>query len=549
MIAIRPLHDGATRGLLHMLATACSVALIGAAGPALAGAIKMERIKVFPTGIFDGSAAEIVSFDPITERLFVTDSAQGTLDIFDLNGGTAPINSIALDGGGPNSVSVKNGLVAVAVEGAVKTDPGTVQFYDANGNLQKTVGVGALPDMVTFTPDGSKLLVANEGEPNGVDPEGSVSIIDLSAGVAAASVSTAGFTAFNGSEAALKAKGVRLFAGKSVSEDVEPEYITVAPDNLTAFVSLQEANSLGVLDLATNSFTDIVPLGFKDHRLPANALDPSDRDSGIQIANHPVFGLYMSDAIASFVKGGQSYIVTVNEGDSRGEEERVKNLTLDATAFPDAATLQQDEVLGRLEVSTIDGDTDNDGDYDELFAYGARSFSIFAADGSLVYDSGDDFEQLIAAMLPVEFNSDNTSNDSFDSRSDAKGVEPEALTIAQLDGMMLAFIGLERMGGIMVYDITDPFAPEFLLYQNDRDFSLSDEDLEAGLGLALGPEGMAFVPAADNSLGQALLLVANEASGSTEVYTVQAVPLPASLGFLAGGLGLFGLLCCRRRRD
>lgn len=538
-----------SRSRLTCLMAGVAVAAVTAwSGAAFAGTVKLSLLKSYTTGIFDGSAAEIAGFDSASNRIFVTNSANGTLDVFDLLGGNTPVNSIALGGGGPNSVAVKNGIIAVAVEAAVKTDPGTVQFYNADGALQNTVSVGALPDMLTFTPDGMKVLVANEGEPGATDPEGSVSIIDLSGGVASATVSTAGFGAFNGQEAALKAQGVRLFPGISAANDVEPEYIAVSADGTKAFVGLQEANSVGIIDLGTNTVTGIVALGVKDHSLPGNGLDASDKDGGVNIANYPVFGLYMPDAIATFSQGGQNYIVTANEGDDRGEDERVKNLTLDPTAFPNAAALQQDDVLGRLAVSTIDGDIDNDGDYDALYAYGGRSFSIFQEDGTLVYDSGDDFEQIVASLFPNYFNSSNDSNDSFESRSDAKGPEPEALTLGLVDGHLLAFIGLERIGGVMVYDITNPNAPVFLTYQNDRDFTKTDAELAAGQGSGLGPEGMIFIDAADNGLGKNLLIVANEVSGSTDVYAVEAIPLPPTMALMLAGVAGMGVLRLRRRK-
>lgn len=535
-----PSLSGASR-LAALSGASLAILAASAAAPAAAATLQMNLLKTYTTGIFDDSAAEISAFDSATNRIFVTNSSNNTVDVYDLLGGNAPINTFNVGGGGPNSVAVKNGVVAVAVEAATATDPGSVKFYDVNGNLQNTVAVGALPDMLTFTPDGSKIVVANEGEPGAVDPEGTISIIDISGGVGSASVATANFQAFNGQEATLRAQGVRLFPGVSTANDVEPEYITVSADGSKAYVALQEANSLAIVDLNTNTVTDIKPLGVKDHSLPGNALDPSDRDSGINIANHPVYGMFMPDSIASYDAGGQTYIVTANEGDARSEDDRVKNLTLDPAAFPNAAALQDDAVLGRLEVSTIDGDTDGDGDYDELYAYGARSFSIFDVNGNLVFDSGDDFEQITTAMFPAEFNSSNDDNTDFDSRSDAKGPEPEALTLGVVNGMTLAFIGLERMGGIMVYDITDPTAPNFLLYQNDRDYSLPDTDPAN----PMGPEGMVFVDAGDNALGKNLLIVANEVSGSTDVYSVEAIPLPPTLALLAGGLLGLGLL--RRR--
>jgi hypothetical protein len=248
----------------------------------------------------------------------------------------------------------------------------------------------------------------------------------------------------------------------------------------------------------------------------ANGLDASDRDGGINIQNHPVFGLYQPDSIATFTANGQTYYITANEGDTRNETERVKNLILDPTAFPNADELQKDEVLGRLDVSTIDGDVDGDGDYDRLFTYGARSFSIWDTQGNLVFDSGDDFERITAAAFPANFNANNDEND-FDSRSDAKGPEPEGVTTGVIDGRTYAFIGLERIGGIMMYDVTQPSNPQFIQYLNNRDFS---GDPEAGTAGDLGPEGLLFVKAEDSPIGRPLLVVANEVSGSTTVYDV-----------------------------
>ncbi len=533
------------------ISAAAALALVGlSAGAAFADGLKLERVKIFPTGVFDGSAAEIVGFDAASQRLFVTNSHANTIDIFDLTGPTTPFATIPLSGGGPNSVAVKNGIVAVAVEANVKTDPGTVAFFDTAGSALQSVTVGALPDMLTFTPDGSKVLVANEGEPGAINPLGTVSIIDISGGVGVADpelgATSINFSAFNGNRAALVAQGANFAPGTSVDQDVEPEYIAISADGAKAFVSNQETNTIGVIDINAGMATALFGLGFKDYTQPGNALDPSDRDDAIAIAQYPVFGVYQPDTIATYEVGGTNYIVTANEGDARpGEEERIKDLTLDPTAFPDPS-IQNDDQLGRLEVIATMGDPDMDGDYDALYTYGGRSFSIFDETGTLVFDSGDAFEQILATLYPKNFNSNNDENGSFDSRSDAKGPEPEALTIGHIDGQTLAFIGLERMGGIMVYDITDPFAPSFRTYQNDRDFGLSNADLAAGLGLALGPEGFLFVDAADNALGQPLLLVANEVSGSTEVYSVN-VPEPALAGMIAAGLA--GVVALRRRKS
>jgi hypothetical protein len=256
-------------------------------------------------------------------------------------------------------------------------------------------------------------------------------------------------------------------------------------------------------------------------------MDASDKDDAIRINLYDgVVGLYQPDAIAAYRYKGQTYIVTANEGDARdydtfSVEARVKDLDLDPTRFPNADELQDKEVLGRLTVTDTLGDIDGDGDYDRLYAFGARSFSIFKATrrGMIpVYDSGDQFEQIVAAALPADFNADNDENGSFDSRSDAKGPEPEGIALGAIGRRTYAFIGLERIGGIMVYDITCPYAPQFVQYINNRDF---EGDAEAGTAGDLGPEGITFIPAKQSPDGQPMLAVANEVSGSTTLYRIE----------------------------
>jgi 2',3'-cyclic-nucleotide 2'-phosphodiesterase/3'-nucleotidase/5'-nucleotidase len=519
---------------------------------------------------FDEGAAEIAAFAPGVNRLFVTNANANTIDILNLSDqgilsfySTIDIGAIAqaegLDLGGINSVAVNSqgGYLAAAVEAGIKQDPGSVVFFDLEGIYQTAVEVGSLPDMLTFTPDGNKLLVANEGEPNDdytVDPEGSVSIIDVSGGLGdlTGKVQTATFNDFDDDQQALIDAGVRIFGpGATVSEDLEPEYIAVSPDGTTAYVSLQENNALGILDIATGEITSIVPLGFKDHSEAGNGFDASNRDDAINIQTHPVFGMYQPDAIATYEVQGETYVVTANEGDARdydgfSEEDRVKDLDLDPTAFPDADTLQADENLGRLNITTTLGDTDGDGDYDQLFAYGARSFSIWDAEGNLVWDSGDQFEQKLAALLPDDFNATNDENDSFDNRSDDKGPEPEGIAIGRVGSRIYAFIGLERVGGIMMYDITDPDNPQFVNYVNNRDFS---GDAEAGTAGDLGPEGVLFIDQDQSPTGQNLLVVTNEISGTTTVYSA-SVPEPGTvLGLLALGTIGAGTLSRKGQRQ
>lgn len=892
----------------------------------------LTHLDSFNPGPAAEGASEIVTYDPAGQKLYVVNAVDATVDILDASDPQNLTRAAQIDltpyGRMANSVDFHDGVLVAAVENVDKQANGRAVFFDATGSFLSSVEVGALPDMVTFTPDGTAVLVANEGEPNDdytVDPEGSITIIDMSAGAAnltQADAATADFTAFNGREAEMRARGIRIYpdTGATLAQDVEPEYIAVAPDGATAFVTLQEANAFAVVDIATAVVEDILPLGLKDHSqgpatletytwidrpvlgttpagqtihlgglsglwyegmqdgkyrfvtvpdrgpngaptdvdnngqeerpfalpdyqarairfeldpasgafaivdtvmlkngdgdpitglpnipgvdetpvdlfgqplpydpfgadlegvlvapddslwmvdeyrpaiyrfaadgilldrfvpegtaalageapgafgsetLPAdystrranrgfealaldtdsgilyafiqtplanpdraasddsniirmlginpatgaavteyvyllekpdhreatvdkigdavyagdgkfyvierdasleptakkfifevdlrgatnvlglgfpggstleqqtadslaaldiypvakrkvvnlpsigylagdkpeglallddgrlavlndndfglldepipgdgsvglnpdpaqvvlglihfgagNQLDASDADGGINIANWPVFGNYMPDAIGAFEAGGMTYYITANEGDSRdypgfSEEERMGDLALNPDVFPDAAVLQQEANLGRLKTSNQFGDLDRDGTVDVLLAYGARSFTIWDAYGNAIYDSGDDFAHITAERVPAIFNS-NGAADSFDSRSDDKGAEPEAIAVGEVAGRTLAFIGLERVGGIMVYDITRPSQPQFLHYQPNAEGDQS-------------PEGLAFIPAEDSPTGGALLAVANEISGTTALYAVDLV--------------------------
>ncbi len=910
--------------------------------------IELTQIGRYDSGIFDEGAAEITAYDSDSQNLWVINGANSTIDILDLSDPTNPTftNAISIEDleAGINSIAIKDGIVAAAIEGEAADDLGSIVFFDTEGNVLNQVTVGALPDMVTFTPDGTKVLVANEGEPDEddptINPEGSISIIDISGGVENATVTTADFTAYNGREEELRGRGVRIFPEQTFAEDAEPEYITVSPDSTQAFVTLQENNAIAVVDLEAGEVSDIQPLGLKDYsrglpqltnypwdlseevlgttpagqeillggmsglyyegttddgllqfiatpdrgpngeptdvdgdgeverpfplpdyqprlvrftldresgefnlteeifltredghtpitglpnlqagepglaytdevpvdlnghplendpfgtdmesivvapdgsfwlsdeyrpaiyhfdphgvlidrfipegtaesvghpegsfgtetlpevyaqrranrgfegmalntdngnlyafiqspidnpdvsnaeaeaadersdfnsrnsqvlrilevdpatgepvgeyvyflegspgvdkigdavyggdgkfyvierdsgtdadsekfifevdltgatnildtelstatgedtalesmtpddlaemeiqavtktqvlNLPSigytagdkpeglallddgslavindndfglldeeipvdgsvpfnpdpiqtvlgiiefdrsNGLDSSDED-GIDIGNQPVFGLYQPDSIAAYEVDGEVYYVTANEGDARDEDERVEDLELDPDAFPNAEELQTEEEIGRLEVSTIDGDIDGDGDYDQLVSYGGRSFSIRDANGNIVFDSGDDFAQITAEQVPELFNSNGTI-DSFDTRSDAKGAEPEGVVVGEIDGKTYAFVGLERTGGIMVYDISQPAEAKFIQYINPIDEETDD-------ALDLAPEGLQFIPAVESPNGTPLLTVSNEVSGTVSVYQI-----------------------------
>ena len=501
------------------LATIASIALLGA------GLARANPLDIRPLSTIGLGGAEISAYDPASKRMFVT--ASTGLQVIDLANPAAPtvlttVNFTAAPYSLPvsdvTSVAVSGGKVAVALPAAVKSDPGTVVFLEAGTlALLGSATVGSLPDMVTFTPDGSKVLTANEGEIISTVPDaaqGTVSIIDVSGGFASPTVSTADFTSYDAPATitTLQGDGVRIFQGGVPSTDFEPEYIAVSPDGTKAMVTLQEANAVAILDIATATFTSVKALGEKD--FSSLLADFSDRDgpSGATAnkltRGNPVFGLYMPDAIASYSAAGNTYFVIANEGDDRDDflapDETIRvssgSYDLDDGVFPDETTLKTNARLGRLTVSNapgLRGDTDGDGDIDRILAYGGRSFSILDQNGNLVYDSADLIERGIAGIGTPWWD---------DTRSDNKGPEPEGIEIGVVGGRTYAFVGLERSRGVMAFDITDPNAVQ-----------------PAGFGTVStdqNPEGLTFISAADSPNGQPLLAVTNETSNTLTIYSL-----------------------------
>jgi hypothetical protein len=489
--------------------------------------VTLTPLGTYTTGAFASGASEIVAHDPIRQRVFVVNAQARTVDVLDINDPTAPRKVGSLPTPGANSVAVHQHVIAVAEQAAVKTDPGTVSFFDAR-TLAPTaqVEVGALPDMVTITGNGNDALIANEGEPDtycadGLDPEGSVSIIDLRRGAGRATVRTADFRALNDRKAELVAAGVRIFGpGATVAQDLEPEYITLSTNGRTAYVSLQEANALATLDVATATVTDVRALGLKDHSVAGNGLDASDKDKATNITTWPIKGMPMPDAIASYQVKGRDHVVTANEGDARddacfAEERRIKDVTLDPTVFPNAKDLQKDAALGRLNTTTTS--PAGPAGLAEIHTFGGRSISVVdMASGTLSWDSGDALEKLVAQVRPTWFNSDHESA-SADNRSDNKGPEPEGLALGKVGGNTFAFVGLERQSGVAVFDVTDPRAGRLAGFGSNRVFT---GDPQAGTAGDLGPEGVHFIAAGDSPNGKPMLAVGNEVSGTTTLWQV-----------------------------
>ena len=478
-------------------------------------------------------ASEVVAHEG--GKLYVTNGALDRIDIFDIASETqeGSIDLAGLDDyDGVQSVAVENGVVAVAVaRGTVEqnifgqeselSQPGFVALFDAaTGALLSRIDVGNLPDQLTFNEDGTQLLVAGEGEKNdGSDnddnPLGTVALIDTSDPVNPVA-DILDFTQFNGLEDLARDAGIRIQEGLSLAEDVEPEYIAVSPDGTRAFVSLQENNAIATVDLISGQIVDVFSLGTVDFSSESQ-LDADDNGE-ININNFDnLVGLRMADAIASFDIGGVTYIATANEGDSRDfDEDRVEDLA------DDGLLDESIDITGleRLEVSTIDGDEDGDGDIDTLHTFSSRSFSIFDEEGNLIFDSGPEFEQIIANLAPERFNDDD--GDDGEDRSDAKGPEPEAIIIGEVDGATYAFIGLERDSGIMIYDVSDPANSEFVNYIPPAFVDTT----EAGDVARHGPETITFISAEESTSGKAQIAVAYEISGSTNDYDLEpAFPL------------------------
>ncbi len=468
-----------------------------------AGTVKeIGSITIGSTG-----AAEISAYDDVTKKLFtVNNSTANKIDVIDLSNPSIPVLLASIDlvvyNGAANSVATYNGKLAVAMESTIsKQGLGKVLIFDTtNYSLIKQITVGALPDMVTFSPDGKFILTANEGEPNddySIDPDGTVSIIEVTNNYA---VTTLDFSSFSSQLSTLKTKGFRIASPtNNFASDIEPEYITISSDSKTAWVTLQENNGVAKIDLASKKIATIFPLGFKDYNIAENMMDISDKDAGFLPNLWKVKGMFQPDVISNFEVNGTSYFVTANEGDAREysafvDVKRISDVSviLDPTIFPNAATLKGDASMGRLNINTKMGDTDGDGDFDELVSFGARSFSIWnGSTGQMVYDSKNDLDKRAKELGVYD-----------DKRSDDKSVEPESVVVVKMGTKNILFVGLERADALMVYDVTNPVSPVFL------------QSLKTGDA----PEGLLFIPAEKSPTKRSLVVVSSEGDGTVKIF-------------------------------
>jgi len=514
------------------------------------------------------AGAEITAYDAKSFRMFVTNGATNQIDIVDIKNPKKPVLfgriNLAKSGVvGIQSVAVKDGIVAIAtVVSTNKAEAGRVFLADVDGKLIPSaltgIAVGALPDSIHFSPNGQYVITADEGEPtsycltNGTlptttDPKGSISIIDISKKKLTAT--TIDFSAFEVRKDALTYAGARVFGpGATVAQDLEPEFITISNDSNYAWVTLQENNAIATIDLTTKTVIAVNGLGFKSYN--TGGLDSSDKDNAINITTKNVYGMYQPDGITQMTIGETTYLITANEGDAREyaclmggtdpavlEAEDVR-FGKNAASTVDA-TLKSDAVAGRLKVtpftpaSVTGAPVNAKTTVSDAYSFGARSFSVWKATTlagvftmDQVFDSGSSIEKQLAALAPTRFNADwNTTTgliNAVDSRSGSKGPEPEGLGIGTAYGRMWMVVGLERDGGLMLYDMTNPTAPEFKSYINTSDPAgnlLQSTKKKAAAG-DVSPEGILIISPKDSPTGKALVIASYELSGTVGIYEI-----------------------------
>ncbi|WP_223285470.1 choice-of-anchor I family protein [Paenibacillus sp. PL91] len=501
--------------------------------------LNISKIGEYSIGLSnkDGGVAEIVKFNKDNGKFYLVNGSGNppSLDIVSLGSGSGTLSKektvlvkplAETEGfvyGDLTSVDINTTTkhVSVSVQEADAMKPGKILVLDYDGNLVASYAAGVQPDMIKSTPDGKYILTADEAEPRSgaADPKGSVTIVNT----ADKTVKQVLFDDPSVIEDGVHIRGqADPVDGKIKSSgtkadavlDLEPEYISLSEDNKTAYVSLQENNAIAVIDIATSKVTAVKALGLKDYNAARNALD-LQKDGAIKQENVPFKGMYMPDGIATHTINGQTYLFTANEGDVTEWPNRTNGSTIGA-------------LKGKLDPNSeaakfLDGKTAYDGievasdmGNDSIYMYGGRSFSIWNASSmQQVYDSGNEFEKITAARLPAYFNTSN-SKTALDDRSGKKGPEPEDIKTGKVGNKVFAFVGLERIGGFMTYDVTDPAHATFANYTNTRVFK--DDQGKDNLNTDTGPEGLEFIPANISPTGKPLLLVAYEVGGKVGVY-------------------------------
>lgn len=485
--------------------------------------ISLALIQTYTIGNSGENSAEITAYDPESKRLYVANSVSNTIEILDFSNPSKilPLKTVSLKNFGNtiNSISIKNGMIAAAIENTNRQLDGFIYFFDKDGNVLNILKSGAQPDMLTFSHSGKYLVVANEGEPDEkyiVDPKGSVTIIEIKGEpkqITQENVKTLFFDQWNDSLESLRRKGVRIYGpGATVSQDLEPEYLTISEDDQFAWITLQENNAIAKVNIKTGKIISITSLNERSFSMETLNLDSSK-------AFCPVKGYYEPDAIASFRIKGKTYLVTANEGDVRNYEGFTElcnlnnqNLKLDQQKFPGQKDLISRQCFGKLGMSNLHGDLDNDGDIDEIYCFGTRSFSIWDENVKQIYDSGDEFDNITCKNGQYCIYNERYGKIRNRENPDLRGPEPEGVTIGNLNNKMYAFITLERYGGVIVYNVTNPYKPSFVQYINSKKGNELKEESK--------PEGIIFINPKSSPDRNAYVIVSNEASSTLDVYRV-----------------------------
>jgi hypothetical protein len=525
--------------------------------PALANeaTLKITEIASITSGDGEGSH-EIATFHAGSKRIFATNGVKNAIDIYDISdvGNPKKVGSVALSPYGNDVTSVAAGKdVVVAVvnvsdkfsaTGVPTTTNGKIVVFDTSGKVLSAPDVlGVLPDSVTFAPNGTTALVAIEAQPvcakddpataakedadysKASDPVGGVTVVDLS-NPASPVLRFAGFDQFSVAE--MRAKGIAVSSVvNNVSKDFEPEFVT-AVDNNYAYVTIQEANAIGKLNIGSATFESI-SRAFES-KVSRVARDTSDRDAGAGPRTYAnVVGASQPDAIAGFTVGAGHYFVTANEGDAReytclNDDLRASSLKVDTRRFPDWKTLSGNAALGRAKVNPTIGDKDGDGDIDTIHLRGSNSMTMYR-NGIAIWDSADLLDQIQTQAFGVaningshSLSSDkSTMNYVGQDRSDDKGAEPEGVAVGMVGDRRIAILGLERMTALAIFDITDPGDPIFQEWLQ----MLPTKATPAKDVKYWSPEGIVFVPASKSPSGKALIITSYELSGSLSIHQVE----------------------------
>ena len=525
----------------------------------------------FNSGVSLPYGGEIVSYT--NGQLLTTNSGNGSHGVqsYSLSGSGALTAGLSIDlgsvFGAASTSSITSvyadargfGVASIVPTAKTSTDYGRIAFFDlSSGSILKTLDVGYHPDSVTMTPDGTKLLVANEGEyvaavESTFARPGSVSVINLS-GITNASglsalnsgnVTTYDFSSGNlGSGVSLQGVRDNTLATNNATTsagfaNIEAEYI--APTNDKAYVTLQENNAIAVLDFASGKYEAIHKLGTITQTVDASDKDGAGGNKTIAI-NDTLKGLPMPDTMVLFTKNGTTLLATANEGDARpddGDFATGSSLTANMTAA--VAATATDTGIGALKLLKDQGQ-DADGKIADPTMLGTRSFSLWnATTGERVFDSGSAIEQYVASNDPTVFNTNDGVASKWDTRSDDKGPEPEALAFGRIDGKDFIFVGAERQNGIFQFDITDLSNVSIVGY-----FNPVTSTADSG-GSFISPESILFLDAASNPSGKNLLVVGFEGTGSNgSIGVFEVVPEPQT--YILLGIAAAFLLWRARRR-